>query len=361
MHFYESSIITTVDGLHCQVYGNEHPLEGILIKPKYIPTEKLQSDILPCRFLSGRKMNRLNLWADKSELKRYIGEFKVKYPEYVYKSSMHDNERLFFFAPINRIERVYFPKKGLSELMSMPVKSLDSHLKTVYDFVMFLLESGLKIENLGVTYSTLMGHYLSSISDINIVVYGKENFWKLMSYLEKAKHPLLRWKTDDEWMEFYHRRNRYSIFGREQFLRYMKRKKSEGYFSDTLFVIFAVENEEEAWFKWGEEKYHSLGLATVEGKVADNFSSIVRPGYYEISDSKIINGYKDVPVKKIVFYSRDYCMMAYPGEKIKACGLLESVKTKDGKQYYRIVIGYFDAYISDRREKEYIMVINNGQ
>ena len=40
MHFYESSTITTKDGLHCQVYGNEHPDGRILVKPKYIPTNK---------------------------------------------------------------------------------------------------------------------------------------------------------------------------------------------------------------------------------------------------------------------------------------------------------------------------------
>ena len=357
MHFYESSIITTVDGLHCQVYGNEHPLGSILVKPKYIPTDKLHSDILPYRFLAGRKMNRLNLWADKNELKRYIEEFKIKYPEYIYKSTMHEDYRLFFSIPINRIERIYFPKKGLSELMSMPIKSLDEHLKTVYEFVALLLKSGLRIDDLGVTYSALMGHYLSSISDINIVVYGKENFWKLMSYLETASHPLLRWKTEKEWMDFRQRRNRFLIFSKEQFLRDMQRKKSEGYFNETLFVIFAVENENEVWFKWNQESYKALGLVNVEGTVVDNFSSVVRPGFYEIKDSKIIEGYENVPVKQIVFYSRDYCSLANPGEKISACGILEKVTPKNGKQYHRVCVGYFDSYITDRREKEFIKVL----
>ena len=34
---------------------------------------------------------------------------------------------------------------------------------------------------------------------------------------------------------------------------------------------------------------------------------------------------------------------------------------KKGEQYHRIVIGYFDAYISGRRGKEYIKVIENGK
>ena len=360
MHFYESSIITTIDGLHCQVYGNEHPGNTILVKPKYIPTDNLHSDALPYRFLSGKKMNRLNLWADKNELKNYIGEFRKQYPDYIYKSTMHEDDRLFFSVPINKIERIYFPKKGLSELMSMPTKSLDEHLKTVYEFVNLLLESGLKLNELGITYSTLMGHYLSNISDINVVVYGKDNFWKLMDYLKESSHPLLRWKNKEDWMKFYNGRNRFAIFTKEQFLKNMYRKKSEGYFNNTLFVIFGVENENEVWFNWNEEVYKELDLVTVQGTVTNNFNSVIRPGYYEIKDSKIINGHEDVPIKKIVFYSRDYCILAYPGEKIEACGLLELVRHKNGERYYRVVIGYFDAYISDRREKEFIKVINDG-
>jgi len=353
MHFYESSIITTKDGLHCQVYGNEHPIKGILVKPKYIPTDRLHSEKLPCRFISGKRMNRLNLWTDKQDLKNYITEFKKKYPNYIFKSPLHDPDRLFFYVPVNMIERIYFPRRGASELMKMPEHSLDPHLKTCYDFINFLLKSSLTLHDLGITYSTMMGHYFSKISDINIVVYGKENFWKLMKYLKTAEHDLLRWKTKEEWINFYNKRNRFKIFDQNKFIGHMSKKRSEGFFDDTLFVIFATEKEEETWFKWGEEKYTQIGEATIQGEVTDNFSSIVRPGCYDIKDSKGAN----VEVSKVVFYSRDYCMLAYPGEKIEARGILEEVKPKQGEPYYRVVIGYFDAYISDRRENEYVKVI----
>ena len=80
MHSYESSIITTKDGIYCQVYGNEHPEGKILEKPKYIPTDKISSDFLPYRFISGKKMNRLNLWIDKNKLKEYLESFCKAYP-----------------------------------------------------------------------------------------------------------------------------------------------------------------------------------------------------------------------------------------------------------------------------------------
>src|SRR3989344_583090 len=358
MHFYEASIITTKDGMHCQVYSNEHPLNAILVKPKYIPTDKIESDAFQYRFISGRRMNRLNLWADKEKLKAYIGSFKKAYPEYIFKSSIHSEDRLIFSIPIDKIERIYFPKKGFSELMKIPKSHLDNHLKLISEFGDFILKSGLSIKDIGITYSALMGHHLSDLSDINIVIYGKENFWKLMEYLKNSHHPLLRWKTKEDWLEFRKKRNRSNISDEGDFLKAMSRRNSEGFFGNTLFVIFGVENENETWFKWGKEKYVSKGLVKVKGIVTDNFSSIVRPGFYGIKDSEIIDASGEKKeIEKIVFYSRDYCMLAKQGERIESCGVLEEVFPDNEKSYYRVVVGYFDAYISDRREKEYIKLI----
>jgi predicted nucleotidyltransferase len=362
MHFYESSVITTTDGLHCQVYGNEHPDDKILVKPKYIPTDKISSDSLPYRFISGRKMNRLDLWTDKDKLKQYIDAFTKAYPEYIFKSPMHEKSPLFFVIPKKNIERAYSPRVGLAELMSMPNKDLDDHLRKVVDLMSFLLKNDLELKDFGVTYSTLMGHYSPNMSDINIVVYGKDKFWKLMRYLQEAKHENLKWKTYEEWEQFYKKRNRHMIHKKEVYIQNMYRKKSEGFFKETLFIIFAVENPDEVWFKWGEEKYNQMGIARFKGTVIDNKDSIVRPGCYEITDTEFIDGdesCKGLPVKKVVFYSRDYCMLAYPKEKIEASGVVEEIIPKKGEKYYRVVVGYFDAYLSKRRDEEYIRVLDD--
>jgi len=355
VYFCESSIITTKDGLHCQVYANEHPGGHILVKPKYIPTDKICSDSLPLRFIGGKKMNRLNMWIDKSELGKYLEKFRNTYPHYMYNSETHQN--WFFAVSINQIDKIYDPKKGLSELMSIPPQSLDPHLKKVCELTRFLMESGLTQDDLGVTYSTLVGHYFLNHSDINIVIYGKKKYWDLMEHLKSAKHPLLKWKTEEEWEQYRQKRERANNFDKEEFLHHMKRKKSEGFFDGTLFVIFAVELPEERWFRWGKEKMTPVGMRTVQGIVTDNTSSVVRPGMYKIKDSKILDGKEKDPVKKIVFFSRDYIMQAYPGEKLQACGLLEKVNPVKGKPYNRLVIGYPDSYTSARRGKEHIKVI----
>lgn len=354
-HFYESSIIITKDNVYCKVFANEHPEGYIIAKPKYIPTSKVFSSSLPMRYIFGNSLCRLDMWIDKDALTKYIEDFKKAYPDYFYNSRLHSN--WFFAVPKDKIERVYDARNGLKELIKIPEKHLDEHLRKVLEFVRFLSKSGLSLDSFGITHSTLAGHYVNLKSDINIVVFGKENYWKLMSFLKSARHPLLRWKTDWEWAEFHKKRSRRISFTEDELLYSMKRKKSEGFFNDSLFIIFGVEEPNETWEKWGQERYIPLGLTTVQGEVVDNFNSGVRPGFYGIKNSKILDG-ENVEVKKVVFYSRDYVQQALVGEKIEAGGLLEKVEPNNGKAYYRIVTGYFDASLNERREKEYIKVIH---
>jgi len=288
VHFYESSMITTKDGLQCQVYSNQHPKKGIIVKPKYIPTKKISSDSLPYRFILGKKVNRLDMWTDAKELKKYIEKFARVYPDYVFESDIHDRSPLFFVVPHEKIEKIYSPREGLRELMSIPYMDLDDHLEKVVGFVKFLLQSGLKLHDFGITYSTLMGYYSRNMSDINIVIYGKNKFWKLMDFLEKNKHKDLRWKNYEEWEKFYNKRNRNIVHDKEIYIKNMHRKRTEGFFKDTLFVLFALEEPEEAWFKWGEERYKRIGFAKFNAKIKSNYDSIVRPGCYEVSNSKFL-------------------------------------------------------------------------
>jgi len=275
---------------------------------------------------------------------------------------VHTPSLHFFGIPKECVDKVYSPRQGLKELMAIPYKDLDEHLKKVVDLVLFFLKSGLGVNNLGITYSTVMGYYSQNMSDINVVVYGKKNFWALMNFLERNDHPDLRWKTYREWESFYKKRNRHVLHDKKIYLKRMNRKKSEGFFRNTLFVVFGIENPNETWFKWGEEKYKKMGDAKFKAVVKDNFNSIVRPGCYEIEDCKFLEGSencKNLVIEKIAFHSRDYCMMAFPGEDIEFKGVVEEVTRKTGEKYYRVVVGYLVSHINGKRDDEYIKLIEN--
>lgn len=361
-HFYESTLIDTVDGFQCKSYACEHPDGYVIVKPKYIPQEFLKGDGLKYRFLFEKCLIRFNQFAKKDRLRGYVKQFREKFPDYIYDCPLHQN--WFYVVPRDKIKKVHDGRKGLQELWKVPKENLDDYLTLVRELIELLTKSGVNLENLGITHSTLLGNYTFGKSDIDIIIYGKENGWKILDFLKTAKHELLKWKTDDEWAEYYktHKTSESSHFSEEEYVKHMKRKKYEGMFGGTVFTLFTVEEPEETWFKWGEEKYEPVGLSTISGVVTDHYNSHVRPGYYEIKEGKLIDTqenekieiYENIEIKRIVTYSIPFVQQALKGEKIKACGMLELVTTKKGDKYYRVVVGYFDAYLSDRREKEFI-------
>ena len=364
VYFPESTLIDTVDGFQCKSYACEHPPGYIIVKPKYIPADALTGEGLKYRFLFEQSLIRFNLFAKKNILLQYLEQFRKKYPAYIYDSPFHKN--WFFVVPVDKIKQVHDPRKGLQELRKVPKKDLDSYLTLVSELIDFLTESGVPATQLGITHSTLLGNYTFGKSDIDLTVYGNQNGWKILNYLKSATHPLLRWKSEQEWRDYYqeHKTSESSHFTENEYVYHMNRKRYEGTFGETVFTIFISELEEETWGKWGDESYQPLGLATVKGKVVDHQKSHLRPGYYEIAESELLEVdseikqqiQNEIPITRVVTYSIPFIQQAVSGEMLKACGLLELVTPKKGNKYYRIVVGYFDAYVTDRREKEYIKV-----
>jgi len=360
-HFYESILIDTVDGFQCKTYSNEHPDGYVIVKPKYIPKEALDGDGLKFRFLFEKCMIRFNLFAEKDKLKTYLKQFRIKFPEYIY--DCKNTKNWFFAVPLDKIKIVHDARKGLKELLSVPKKDLDEYLTLVIQLVELLAKSGVKADNLGITHSTLMGNYTYGKSDIDIIIYGKGNGWKILDYLKTARHEKLHWKTDSEWAAYYkeHKTSESSHFTEQEYVKHMRRKRYEGMFSGTVFTLFTVEEPGERWFEWHDADYKPLGTVTITGTVTDHYNSHVRPGYYGIKNGKIVDMHgekvqidKSLQIDRIVNFSIPFSQQALRGEEITACGLLELVTTNKGKKYYRVVVGYFDAYVSERREKEFI-------
>ncbi len=361
MHFYESILVDTVDGFQCKSYSNEHPEGYIIVKPKYVPKNTLEGEGLMYRFLFEKCLVRFNLFARKESLKSYLEQFRKKFPDYIY--NCKDTKNWYFVVPEKKIKIIHDSRKGLQELLQVPKKNLDSYLTLVVGLVDFLAKSGVKSDDLGITHSTLMGNYTPGKSDIDIIIYGKKNGWEILKYLETAKHDKLHWKTDKEWAEYYqeHKTSESSHFTEQEYINHMRRKRYEGIFGGSVFTLFTVEEANETWFKWGEDKIEPIGTATVRGIVTDHYNSLVRPGCYEIKNGKVTDLHgknlkidKSLEIKRIVTFSIPFVQQALEGEEISACGLLEMVTPKRGSKYYRIVVGYFDAYVGERREMEFI-------
>ena len=354
MHFYESMIMWSDDGLQLKSYANDHPDGFVIAKPKYIPRHKIDCSGFQERNIQGSDVRRFDYWAvDEKTLKQYIEEFRKAYPEYIYDSKLHNT--WFIGVPKNKIAKLPNPREGVKRILELKESEMDDYMKRAQGFLNIMIDNGLKANDIGVTNSTLLETYTFGRSDIDVIVYGKKNYWNYINFIKNVKHPWLRWKSLEEWKKYFASYNAGLFISEEEFIRHAKRKFIDVYFGETVVSVFGVENPDEISVKWGDEKYTQMGMATVKGKVTDDYNGIVRPGYYELEDTKMIKG-PDVKVKKVVTYARDFMLQAFKGENTVAAGVLEKVTPLDGsEEYYRIVIGYFDSY-TNRRGEEYIKV-----
>jgi len=356
MHFYESTLIDTKDGIQCKVYANSHPEGKVIVKPKYIPLDLISFTGLKRRFLFEKCMTRFNLFNSKEIVDENLNRLKVKYPWFVYDCEKHNN--WFMVVPKEEIKKYHDPKKGVKELMQIPESDLDPYLKATKGVIELMLQSGISIDDVGISHSTLLGNYTPGKSDIDLLVFGKDKGWKVIKYMETAEHPLLKWKTKEDWAKYYRDRIVSKQFSEEEYVFNMVRKKDDGFFDGNVFSIFVLENEDEMWYDWNSKR-EPLGTVKIQGKVVDAYNSHVRPGFYEISESKVIEGHEEVPIKRIVTWSRPFVLQAKEGDQVEAVGLLEKVKPQnpEKEEYYQIVIGYFDTYTTDRGEKEYMKAL----
>src|SRR3989344_7234792 len=151
-HFYESTLIDTVDCFQCKSYASEHPPGFVIVKPKYIPTDAIQGDGLKFRFLFEKCLIRFNQFAKKQELQKFVEQFRKAFPEYIYDCPIHKN--WFYVVPVSKIKTIHDPKKGLQELLKVPIRDCDPYLVLVRELVDFLPKSSVSSSNLGITHST---------------------------------------------------------------------------------------------------------------------------------------------------------------------------------------------------------------
>lgn len=352
-YFHEAALVDSEDEIQFKVYSSTHPKGFIIAKPKYVPDNLMSLAGLKKRFLFGKCVYRFNLFNSKEIVEKNLDEIKKKFPECIYECRKHKN--WFLGLPEKNAKKFYDTRKGLQELLKVPVEELDSYLKATRKMVGILAEAGIPTKNMGISHSTLLGNYTPGKSDIDILVFGIKNGWKAIRHLEKCSNPALKWKSKEDWRKYFKDRVVSKIYTEDEYAANMSRKKDDGFIDGNVFSLFCIENEDEAWYNWNDE-HEPIATVKIAAKVKNAHYSIVRPGYYELEDSKVIEGYKEVDIRRVVTWARPFNLQAKENERIEACGLLEKVKSKND-EFYQVVIGYFDAYATDRGEKEYLKAI----
>jgi len=341
--FRDRDFIQTHEGFLFCVVGNVHPSDRIISYIKYLPSDS-------------------GVWGNKKkQFKRILKNYTISnlletfeyleknHPQYLFKSPV-DNITVTA-VPCECIKQHFKPEKKLVELRKSDC--LDFLQKKLMRFACYLQKiSGVKETAFGITGSLLLGIHQPSFSDLDVIVCGVENSWKIKQALinqQRTESPVkrLKGKALDDWG--LKKSQQYPMSKRDAINLYT-RKWNLGYFEDRWVSIHPVKTEKEIREEYGEKIYEPIRQVTIQAVVSDSIDSLFLPAVYKVKDVTFLENEVAIDISEVVSYEGLYSSLAENDETIQVKGKLEKVTQKQtNHDYYRVVVGS-----SDGKGTEYI-------
>jgi predicted nucleotidyltransferase len=321
----EGDFIETIDNLIFDVKGLVHPPDRVFAYVRYI--EDPNGD----RERNGKKYKKIYSLNERDSFLR------KNYPQYLYFDPYLN--RIIESVPLINISKHYKPIERLKEMYKkFPV--LDKIEKEAMEMVLLLIEeANISLNNIGISGSILVNLY-NNFSDIDLIIYGKENCLKIYKTLNEVigKNIFIKRYSIEDLKKLYDFRVKDTNISFEDFLKVEKRKVFQGKFKNRDYFIRFIKEFEENNEKYGDKTFIPMGYTCIKAKVIDDSDSIFTPCCYIIDEVKYMDNLNYKPLKQIISYRGRFCEQARIGEKIIAQGRIEKVSLKN-EEYYQLVIG----------------------
>lgn len=336
--------IITKEGLIFRVFGYSHPSEAYICDAEYAPEKLFKSDN-PKAFRTDGEKVFYKFYEDDGW--KFV---KKHFPQY-----------LIFHKPLNAkvlgvrcesISEVRNPEEALKRLVAK--KSKDALLKAMETMLnMVTKHSGVSKNCFGVFGSLLHGFYHPQYSDIDLIVYGRENVSKIRGTLEevyqKSDSPLKNEFENDKVLQG--KTWRFSNYTPKEFLWHQKRKKIYALFhhEEQGRVIKAEFEPVKAWKEIKNDELFGEAVANkswakIFARVVDDGDAPFIPSIYKVEPLKILEGSKEASeVTRIVSYMEEFRLQACRDETVYVEGNLETVKTAKGN-IHQITLTYCPRY-----------------
>lgn len=311
-------IVLTKHNFIFYTFGYEHPKNRILAFLKYVPGEyahKFNIEWLKIKwcFKDIYLLRPKDLFSPEN-YKTLVKVFNNHFPEYLYFSESLG--RWLISVPKSLIKQVFVPSECLRELLRK--KSRDFLEEIAVKLVKELSsDSNIPLEFWGIHGSISLGMQHEG-SDIDLAVYGAENFRKVIATLAQLD------KTGK------------ITLSKTAF--YEQRRSNTGYYDNIRFVVNAIRLPSEI----NREKLIYKPVAKIKAlcEVIDDTESVFRPAIYKIRVLNIISGpieYSDA-ISEVVSMIGLFRSIAFNGDLIVVKGMLEQVQSEREK-WFRIVVG----------------------
>ena len=336
--------IITKEGLVFRVFGYTHPSDAYICDVEYAPAEIFKSKN-PKAFRNKGQSVFYKFYEDEGW--KFI---KNNFPQYmIFHEILRNN---VVGVKHYNIAKVRKPSTRLRKLISEePKDELLTALQNVLELA--TKHSGLSINNFGVFGSLLHGFYHSKFSDIDLIIYGRENTAKLRETLQELyedKHSPFRNEFESD--ESIRGKNwRFQNYSPKEFVQHQQRKMIYTLFNDEKSKRI-IKTEFEPVKEWKEigdknlfgKRIVQKGWAKMFARVIDDHDAAFTPSVYGVKPLKVLHGISGADeVVRVISYMEEFRMQVQKDEEVYVEGNLEEVANPKGS-FHQVTLTYCPRY-----------------
>ncbi len=315
----EGDYIETAEGLLFAVKGVHHPPGLTIAYLRYMPNPKGE------RVRNGRRYDRLY------DIEHTEDILRRNYPQYL--NRIEKKSLTLQSVPSKYILKIYHPREKLREIIEKPEGDLQ---KTIAKLAESLQNKGVSCKAMGVSGSLLI-NLAGSDSDVDLIVYGRENGRKAYESLKE-----LRRETD--WITAYDEENVTSVvwsrwadsgldltkLGPSEIKKILHgRVDTRDYFFRLLKLPQKVEIEDDS---------RPLSVVRLIARITDAEGAIYAPCSYLIKDCEYLESCGLPIPSQLLSYRGKFTEQAEKGDLVEARGTLEEVAIR-GERSFRVILG----------------------
>lgn len=314
----------TEAGFIFNVFGYEHPAGRVFAFLKYIPAK--YKKLFNIAYLDNtwnygmQKVFRAERLYTAQNYQSFLETFRKNFPRYAYFCPYRGKEVIT--TPLTSVKDIYVPRECLHRLAKLQTR--DSLQNAAVDLIKLLSgESQIDTEDFGIHGSIALNMHTPK-SDIDLIVYGAQNFRKLEATINK----LVEAGTLS-----YMSKNRIDAA-----------RQCKGKYQGKTFMYNAVRKPEEVNSKYGTAKYHPIAPVSFCCTIKDDSEAMFRPAIYGIENyvrtgAEAPFSENEVP-NQVVSMIGCYRNVARRGDRIRVSGMRERVENIETEQVsHQVVVG----------------------
>ena len=333
--------IITGDNIIFRVYGYFHPPDTYVCDPEYAPA-KIYKSTNPRAFRGTKKPIYCKFYSDEG-----LQFVREKYPRYT-----------IFYEPLQErivgVPQAYImetrkPDEGLRRLIEkQPEDDLVKALHKLFRLV--TSRSVLSEKDFGVFGSLLHGFYHPKFSDLDLVVYGRENLRILCETLNELYQEASLQNEFESEKAIEGKRWKFVNYSPKEYLWHQRRKMIYALFKDAESGR-VIKTEFEPVKDWREicNEYSSntrivkKGWTKAFASITDDRDAPFIPSIYQIETLEILEGPEVEDIRRILSYVEEFRMQAKRDERVCVEGNLEEVVT-EAKRFHQVTLTYGPRY-----------------